>query len=90
MTRPSRSLNVLANDFPHVPIRWFVAEKLGANPKCANLHRLASEASGEVLVISDGDIRVRDDYLGRVVQPLADKSVGLVTCPYYGVEPLGF
>ena len=77
----------LQEAFPAVPVRLLVAPKLGANPKCANLHRLAAEATGEVLVISDGDIRVTSDYLARVVAPLADQSVGMVTCPYRGLFP---
>lgn len=79
----------LAAEFSQVPIRLIVAGPLGANPKCANLHQLAAEAGGEVLVLSDGDIRVGSDYLARVVAPLADTSVGLVTCPYCGLFPRG-
>jgi ceramide glucosyltransferase len=37
-----------------------------------------------VLVISDSDMRVTPDYLHRVVTPLADEQIGLVTCPYRG------
>ena len=37
-------------------------------------------ASHEILVINDSSIRVEPDYLRRIVRPLADPSVGLVTC----------
>ncbi|MDB5298831.1 MAG: hpnI [Phycisphaerales bacterium] len=79
----------LQGDFPERSIRLTVAGPLGANPKSATLHTLANEATGEVLVISDADIRVAPDYLSRVVAPLADTGVGLVTCPYRGLYPRG-
>ncbi len=45
----------------------------GGNPKSASLDRLAAQASGELLVMSDGDVRVAPDYLRRVTAPLADR-----------------
>src|SRR4249920_3840953 len=40
----------------------------------------------EVLfVVADSDMRVGPDYLGAVVAPLRDASVGLVTCLYKSV-----
>ncbi len=60
------------------------AEPSGANRKASLLHRLASEARNPVLVVSDSDMRVTPDYLSRVVSPLADPEVGLVTCTYRG------
>jgi len=47
---------------------------------------LANQASYEVLVISDSDMRITPDYLRRVVAPLADPQTGLVTCLYKGAE----
>src|ERR1039458_10755130 len=37
------------------------------------------------LVVNDSDIRVERDYLRRIVAPLVDEHVGLVTCLYRGV-----
>ncbi|MGC2770750.1 MAG: glycosyltransferase, partial [Candidatus Sulfotelmatobacter sp.] len=37
------------------------------------------------LIVNDSDIRVEPDYLRRVIAPLADRRVGLVTCLYRGV-----
>lgn len=52
------------------------------NAKVANLIGVAPHAKGEVIVVNDDDIRVSNDYLKRVVSPLADPSIGLVTCLY--------
>jgi ceramide glucosyltransferase len=73
--------------FPDLSIRLFVAEPLGTNPKAATLHCLAAEAKGEILAICDADIRVGPDFLRRVVAPLADPQIGLVTCLYRGEMP---
>jgi len=78
----------LKRDFPLCHIRLIVAVTFGANRKASLLHHLAGEAQYEVLVVSDSDMRVTPDYLKRVVAPLADEQVGLVTCPYQGESPL--
>jgi ceramide glucosyltransferase len=79
----------LQREFPGRAIRLIVTLPGGANPKSATLRTLADAARGEVLVISDADVRVAPDYLSRVVAPLADEAVGLVTCPYRGLGPRG-
>lgn len=76
----------LRRDFPNVPIRLVVARPFGANRKAGMLHHLTAQARHEILVISDSDMRVTPDYLRRVVAPLADSRVGLVTCPYVGEQ----
>jgi ceramide glucosyltransferase len=43
---------------------------------------LGRAATGEILVIADSDILVPEGYLERVVGPLADPEIGLVTCLY--------
>jgi ceramide glucosyltransferase len=54
------------------------------------LERMLGEASHEIIVLSDADIRVEPDYLRRVVRPLRDGKVGLVTCLYRGVPARQF
>lgn len=54
------------------------------NPKVANLINLYDSAEHDVVVIADSDVRVGPDYLRAIVAPLADPSVGLVTCLYRG------
>jgi ceramide glucosyltransferase len=49
------------------------------------LTRLAREARHEILVLTDGDIRVSSSYLREVVAPLSDKSVGAVTSFYRSI-----
>jgi ceramide glucosyltransferase len=79
----------LISDFPSLPIRLLVGSGMSAsNNKVAKLYRLGREARHELLVVSDSDIRVKPDYLRRVVSPFRDPSVGAVTCLYVGMtEP---
>lgn len=77
----------LQQNFPQHNIRLFVVQAPGSNHKASVLHGLASQARHEVLVVSDSDMRVTPDYLRRVVAPLADEHIGLVTCLYRGEAP---
>lgn len=63
---------------------------LGENRKVNSLALLAREASHEILVITDGDVRVDSDYLSRVVAPFADSETGAVTSLYRGVTQRSF
>jgi ceramide glucosyltransferase len=56
----------------------------GVNAKVSNLVNMLARARHELLIIADSDIAVPPDYLTRVLAPLADPQVGLVTCPYIG------
>lgn len=58
---------------------------LGTNVKVSNLVQMLPAARHEIVLVSDSDIRVPKDYLRRVVAPLRDDSVGLVTCLYRGI-----
>lgn len=73
----------LAADFPDVDIEIVVDARLhGTNRKISNLINMLARAKHEVLAMSDSDIRVPEDYLSRVVSPLRDRSIGLVTSLY--------
>jgi len=56
----------------------------GVNPKVNQLVTLARHAEGEVIVISDSNVRVPPNYLADLVAPLADGEVGMVTSPIAG------
>jgi ceramide glucosyltransferase len=43
------------------------------------------EAQHDVLVLTDGDVRVGTHFLWEVVAPLADRKIGAVTCFYRGI-----
>jgi ceramide glucosyltransferase len=73
-------------EFPERKIRLHVgAEHLGANRKVNKLARLAREAQNEVLLLTDGDVRVGPRYLREVIARLADRKIGAVTSFYRGV-----
>ncbi|MBI2876300.1 MAG: bacteriohopanetetrol glucosamine biosynthesis glycosyltransferase HpnI [Candidatus Tectomicrobia bacterium] len=61
----------------------------GANEKVWILRNLLGKAQEELLVINDADIRVGPDYLRRILPPLKDPEVGLVTTPYRAIEAQG-
>jgi len=76
----------LIREFPSVPIKVVVCERqLGMNFKVSNLLQMLPAARHDCLIINDSDIAVPGDYLRRVVAPLADAEVGMVTCLYRGV-----
>jgi len=71
------------NNFPDLDIQLVVSDRtIGTNLKVSNLANAATAAKYPLLLIADSDIRVGSDYLPRVIQPLRDKSVGVVTCLY--------
>jgi ceramide glucosyltransferase len=80
----------LIAEFPERDVRVRVDQRiLGTNHKASNLAHMTEEAAHPYLVIADSDIRVGRDYLRRVVAPLTDQTVGVVTCLYRG-RTLGF
>lgn len=73
----------IIQNFPELDLQLVVSEgTIGTNPKVSNLANGVTKAKHEILVVADSDIRVETDYLQRVVQPLEDPSVGVVTCVY--------
>jgi len=80
------SVERLKREFPEHAIQLVVCPKiLGPNVKVSNLEQMVQAARYEYLVVNDSDIRVEPDYLQKIVVPLADEAVGIVTCLYLGV-----
>jgi ceramide glucosyltransferase len=80
------SVECLKREFPDRVIQLVVCPNiLGPNVKVSNLEQMIQAARHEYFIVNDSDIRVERDYLKRVVAPLADEHVGMVTCLYRGV-----
>jgi len=76
----------LISEFPTHKIKLLVgAENLGANRKVNKLARLSREAHHEILVLTDGDVRVGPNYLREVVAPFVSESTGAVTSFYRAI-----
>ena len=75
----------LRKEFPGRVIQLVVCpNQLGANAKVSNLEHMVGVARYEYLVVNDSDIRVPANYLRHLAAPLAEPSVGMVTCLYHG------
>ncbi len=85
------SVRQLQREFPNHAIRLVVSpSQLGANVKVSNLEQMLPTARYQYLLVNDSDIRVERDYLQRVIAPLTDERVGMVTCLYRGVAASTF
>jgi ceramide glucosyltransferase len=71
---PQRRIRILSN-----------ARQVGSNRKVNNLILLTREAQYEILVQSDGDVRVGPHYLREVAAPFANPAIGAVSCFYRGI-----
>ena len=77
----------LIADFPERDIELVIStNEIGHNAKVSNLHNMSAKAKHDILLIADSDIRVAPDYLRRVVAPMRQEKVGMVTCLYRGVN----
>jgi ceramide glucosyltransferase len=84
-------IHKLMQSFPQRQIRLFSdAPQLGSNRKVNNLALIAGEARHEILVQSDGDVRVGPNYLREVAAPFADSTVGVVSCFYRAIAAKNF
>ncbi|HVC01683.1 MAG TPA: bacteriohopanetetrol glucosamine biosynthesis glycosyltransferase HpnI [Steroidobacteraceae bacterium] len=80
----------LIREYPRCPIRVVVDRRQhGSNRKVGNLINMMAAARHDHLVIADSDILVAPDYLRRIVAPLLDPAVGIVTCAYRGLAEAG-
>jgi ceramide glucosyltransferase len=80
----------LQREYPQRDLTLVIEQRShGSNRKVSNLINMMAVARHDFLVISDSDVRVSSDYLGRIVAPLTDEQVGIVTCCYRGVAQTG-
>jgi ceramide glucosyltransferase len=81
----------LQRECPNIDLQMCIDHRQhGSNRKVSNLINMMPLVRHEVLVLSDSDVFVAQDYLARVVRPLTDQSVGIVTCTYQGRPRVGF
>jgi ceramide glucosyltransferase len=59
------------------------------NAKVYSLAKLDSVAKHQLFITSDADVRVRKNYLRRMVQNLSDPQIGLASCVYLGTTDAG-
>lgn len=76
---PDRDIRVAADPTQH-----------GTNRKLSNLINMSAHARGEILVISDSDVRLPPGGLSRIVGALQQPGAGLVHCLYRGRPASGF
>jgi ceramide glucosyltransferase len=62
----------------------------GANGKIANLINMSASIAHDVIVLSDSDMAVPQDYLSQLLAALDRPRVGAVTCLYHGRGDAGF
>ncbi|MDE2238097.1 MAG: glycosyltransferase, partial [Elusimicrobia bacterium] len=60
------------------------------NPKVNNASNAAPFVKHDLILLSDSDVRVREDFLRRMTAPLGDPGVGLVTAFYRAGPAAGF
>jgi ceramide glucosyltransferase len=73
----------LQRDFPERRIAFFTdVPRIGENNKVNTLCRLVKEATHDLMVMSDSDVRVDRNYLREVAAPFRDAAVGAVTSFY--------
>lgn len=77
----------VAADFPEVSARFVLSDpSFGLNPKVANLAGALAAARHDLVLQSDANVRVRPDYLRRIVGELIAREASLLTSIVVGVE----
>lgn len=73
-------------DYADIPVRVFVTgEPPYPNAKVYSLQKMMAEASHDLLVMSDSDIRVTQSMLRTLAAEFQDPNLGVATCPYRAV-----
>ena len=78
-------VHALRAEYPNRQIEVVIdATRHGYSAKVSNLINMMRVARHDWLVLADADVFVPPGYLEGVCAPLADPTVGIVTCPYRG------
>jgi ceramide glucosyltransferase len=72
----------IQRELPDAPVRFIPGGADALNAKTGLLIELNQQAQYPLRVVNDSDIKVDPAYLSTVTAPLADPSVGVVTCLY--------
>jgi ceramide glucosyltransferase len=81
----------LQRDYPKVLSRLVLTgEPPYPNAKVYSLDRMLAEASHDLVVMSDSDIRVTPNLLRTVAAEFQDAKLGVATCPYRAVPGASF
>ncbi|MGB6831419.1 MAG: glycosyltransferase [Terracidiphilus sp.] len=81
----------VAARYPRIPAKFFSTggQPDYINDKVISLELMEKNASHQILVISDSDVRATPDYLRAVAMPFVQERVGGMCCPYRGVAGQG-
>jgi ceramide glucosyltransferase len=80
----------LQREFPQLDLQIAACPaQHGTSGKVSNLLNMMPLVRHDYLIIADSDVSVPPDYLERVIAPLEDAAVGIVTCPYRGCPEPG-
>lgn len=78
----------LLAEFPNVDAQLVIcAENLGTNAKVSTLIQLERMAKHPVIVVSDADVFVPQEFLSNIVSRLETPETGLVNCFYQLASP---
>lgn len=81
----------LSEKYPAVNVRIMTSgEPPWTNAKLYSLEKMWKQASHDLLVISDSDVRVSPNYLREIIKPFANPKVGMTTCIFRGLPAGGF
>ncbi len=76
----------VAAEYPHVPVHFVASDvSFGLNPKVANLEGARAHATHDLVFQSDANVRLRPDYLRRVVAELVGADASLLSSIIVGV-----
>jgi ceramide glucosyltransferase len=77
----------LIAQYPAVPSKLIVTgEPPYPHAKVYSLKCMLEEAGGELIAMSDSDVRVGRDFCRELASEFANERVGLLTCPYRAVS----